>query len=247
MHSPLGVDFHCHLVGSAVLEPAVGPTPKIDLHRWGQRLLGLGQAHHKVFQGCILVPILGHIQSQPCLQDLPADEVVHGLDPAGALPIADGIEGTDGVPSVLDGDPDGVGGRLQISAEALVQELQPDLLAGGEGRVLLYDALAHADGCTEVGEALLQPQVVPPRHGRQVAVPGVSKLVQMDEAVTLQHYIIHLILGPQHAVREGGRRHVFHGPNAELGAVDDVVLAVGVLAAEQVLVEPNGLCAAAED
>jgi len=99
----------------------------------------------------------------------------------------------------------------------------------GEG--LLRDLVADPRG-----ERLVEPQVVPPPHGDQIAEPHVRHLVREvgDQGASL--------LGAgggrveqQRAVGEGDRPGVLHRPGPELGHRDQVELAVGVRPAEVAL------------
>ena len=75
----------------------------------------------------------------------------------------------------------------------------------------------------EGGEALVQPEVVPPSHGDQVPKPHVRHLVQDRVGAVLTHGFRHL--GPKdHRLVEGDASDVLHGAGAELGNEQLVVL-----------------------
>ena len=137
---------------------------------------------------------------------------------------------------------DGVRAGEPIEAEragAVVLEALPHAPFGAP---LVDHAIRHPGG-----ERLVQPEVVPPRHGDQVAVPHVGQLVRDD-------------LGGPFALRQrhGGRvdeqqrlakEHragVLHRPGFEVRHCDHVELGVGVRDGEVVLETGQGLGAGLE-
>ena len=104
--------------------------------------------------------------------------------------------------------------------QALVQRVA---CGGGERRHVL-------------GERLVQPQVVPPAHGHQVAEPHVRQLVQDRHGAALDRGLGDL--GPEHVgLEERHRAGVLHGAGVELRHEQLVVLGERVRDAERALVE----------
>ena len=88
------------------------------------------------------------------------------------------------------------------------------------------------------GEALVQPDVVPPLHRHQVAEPLVGDLVGDDRGHRLER--VHRrrrLVGQQQPLAEGDGAGVLHRPGGEVGDADDVELAEGVGDAEVVVEE----------
>ncbi|MGC0425535.1 hypothetical protein RKD32_001890 [Streptomyces sp. SAI-195] len=148
----------------------------------------------------------------------PGDELAQG---GGALGVGDAVEVEQrggGVPDVLGGDGVGGGALVGVVAPGLAgdAEVGPGVgEAGGLGGGLV----AHV-----LGEGLVQPDVVPPAQGDQVAEPHVRHLVGDDHGAGLP-------LGVRdggaedEVVAEGDEAGVLHGTGVELG---DERLVVGV-------------------
>ena len=140
----------------------------------------------------------------------------------GTLGVGDAVEVDLDVGQVTDLGRDRVGRGQLILLEAPVltdHEARPALgVLGGLGQ----SQVAH-----ELGEGLVEPQVVPPLHGDQVAEPHVRQLVQDRVGASL-----HLSLGgtgTEHvSVAEGHAARVFHGTRVVFGHEDLVVLREGV-------------------
>ena len=140
----------------------------------------------------------------------------------GALGVGDAVEVDLDVGQVADLGRDRVGGGQLILLEAPVladHEARPAFgVLGGLGQ----SQVAH-----ELGEGLVEPQVVPPLHGDQVAEPHVRQLVQDRVGASL-----HLSLGGTRAedvgVTEGHAAGVLHRARVVLGHEDLVVLGEGV-------------------
>lgn len=99
--------------------------------------------------------------------------------------------------------------------------------------------LTHAGHGAEVGEALLEPEIVPPFHSCQVTEPHVSELVQVDVGMHLVGRHGPFIGWLQHIVSEGDRADVLHSADAELGHVDHIILGEGEILAEELIVKPD--------
>ena len=114
--------------------------------------------------------------------------------------------------------PDGVAGRAEVDAVALE-------LAGREEAGPAVGEAGGADRGPAGGprrERLVEPQVVPPLHGHQVAEPHVRHLVQEDLG-DLAALVVGRGAAQQHAVAPGDAAPVLHGA-AHVGHEDLVVL-----------------------
>lgn len=91
----------------------------------------------------------------------------------------------------------------------------------------------------EGGEGLVQPEIVPPFHGDEVAEPHVAKLVQVCiaeascllKSLLLSSEKVNLVIG--HA------SHVLHGTGIELCDKDLVIFVEWIAASKQISVELN--------
>lgn len=97
-------------------------------------------------------------------------------DSRASLEVADVIKDLVHIKSVTDRHVDGVTGADTVKAEstlhALIDELRPNL----PFRVQVVDGVPSDPG----SKAFVEPQLIPPVHGNQVAKPLVSKLVSND-------------------------------------------------------------------
>ena len=154
------------------------------------------------------------------------------LEDRGPLPVGDAVEVQEGLVGRGDLVGDAVGGG------ALVLDVGPQLHAGVEvepDRRVAAHVLERQVGHVG-GEGLVEPQVVPPAHGDQVAEPHVGQFVGevlrppgqlvLGGRVTEDHRV---------GVPDGG--DVLHAAPVELGHEDLVVLAERVGLGEEVLVE----------
>mmetsp|Transcript_585 Transcript_585/g.1032 ORF Transcript_585/g.1032 Transcript_585/m.1032 type:complete len:328 (+) Transcript_585:960-1943(+) len=119
----------------------------------------------------VLVP--AHVEAQALLEVLKAEHGAQHADHAGALAVGDGVEHLLHLLRVRDGHLDGVAGAegVQTQRGGLVvhRELVPHLPVG--------EQLVRGPGLRPAGEPLVEPEVVPPGHGHQVAEPLVRQLV----------------------------------------------------------------------
>ena len=140
----------------------------------------------------------------------------------GTLGVGDAVEVDLDVGQVPDLGRDRVGGGQLILLEAPVLADHEAGPAFGVLRGLGQGEVAH-----ELGEGLVEPQVVPPLHGDQIAEPHVRELVQDRVGASL-----HLGLGGTRAehvgVAEGHAARVLHGARVVLGHEDLIVLREGV-------------------
>lgn len=162
----------------------------------------------------------------------PGDELAQG---GGALGVGDAVEVEEGRCGVGDGL--GVGGD-GVGGGALVGVVAPALAGDGEVDPGVGEAGGFGEGLVAhvFGEGLVQPDVVPPLEGDEVAEPHVGHFVGDDHAAGLA-----LGVGDGGAVdefvAEGDEARVLHGAGVEFG---DEGLVVGVegVGLVELLVEP---------
>ncbi len=195
-------------------QPGVGPGVDVAVG-------GGGEGVDEVGEGGVgeLVPFEVDVDAgEEVLLAEPGDELPQG---GGALGVGDAVEveeGGCGVLDVLGGDGVGGGALVGVVAPGLAgdAEVGPGLgEAGGLGGGLV----AHV-----LGEGLVQPDVVPPPEGDEVAEPHVGHLVGDDHGAGLPLGVGDG--GPEdEVVAEGDQARVLHGAGVELG---DERLVVGV-------------------
>ena len=97
-----------------------------------------------------------------------------------------------------------------------------------------------------LGEGLVEPEVVPPAHGDEVAEPHVGELVQHGDGAALDLGVGDL--GAEDvALEDGHGAGVLHGAGVELGHEELVVLLERVRAVELLLEELEALPGELED
>ena len=156
-------------VGAGAVEPGVLPGLEVLAARRADRV---GQ----VLETGVSPRVLAEVVLQPGHERLLAGVRAELLEHRLALEVGDGVEVGHRLGHVLHLAADGVGARAHVDAVAL------DLAAGQEDRPAV-GVLGRADGRPAGGpggEGLVEPQVVPPTHGDQVAEPHVGHLVQED-------------------------------------------------------------------
>ena len=180
---------------------------------------GLGERTEKVGQRGVAVLVAAEVAAHGVEEGLDADIRGELLEHRRALGIGDAVEVDLDRLQVRDVRRDRVG-RGQ-----LVLPVGPGLLAVGErgpgtrppGR------LGLAQHAGERGERLVQPEVVPPPHGHQVAEPHVRQLVQDRLGPALVRGVGDP--GPENVVlQEGHASGVLHRTGVELGHEQLVVL-----------------------
>ena len=195
-------------------QPGVGPGVDVAFG-------GGGEGVDEVGEGGVAEAVAGEVgvdAGEEVLLAEPGDELAQG---GGALGVGDAVEveeGGGGVVDVLGGDGVGGGALVGVVAPGLAgdAEVGPGVgEAGGFGEGLV----AHV-----LGEGLVQPDVVPPPEGDEVAEPHVGHLVGDDHGAGLAFGV-----GDGGAVdelvAEGDEAGVLHGAGVELG---DERLVVGV-------------------
>ena len=212
-------------------------SPQSDRSRPG----GLLQRADEVGERGVAPRVRGEVAAQPGQERLQPDVGDELLEHRRALGVGDAVEVD------LDGLQVGDVGRHRVGGGQLVLPVGPALLDVGERRpglgVLGGGGLAEHRG--ERGERLVEPQVVPPAHGDEVAEPHVRHLVQHGLGAPLVHRPRDA--GAEDVVleeRDGGG--VLHRARVELRHEQLVVLAEGVPHAEALVEEPEALLGLAE-
>ena len=98
----------------------------------------------------------------------------------------------------------------------------------------------------EGGKALVQPEVVPPAHGNEIAEPHVGHLVEDDVGAVLARRLGHFRTEDERFV-EGDRADVFHSAGRELGHEELVVLLKRIRILVGLAVEVEALLGQGED
>ena len=131
----------------------------------------------------------------------------------------------------------------RVGRGQLVLTVRPGLLRSGEGgpRLLrVAGVLRSSQGRHELREGLVQPQIIPPLHGDQVAEPHVSQLVQNGDGAALAQGLRNL--GTEDvSLQVGHAARVLHCAGVELGHEQLIVLLEGVGGLELLLVELEAL------
>lgn len=146
-------------------------------------------------------------------ESLYAEVVGNHANGGAALEVADMVKDLVDVEGIADGDVDRVTGADAIQAEsvlhALVDKLGPNLPVGVQ--------VVHSVPSDPGSEAFVEPQLIPPVHGDQVAEPLVSKLVgdNVGDGV-LESSIRSLLVKEDLSSTVGNETPVLHGAVSEL-------------------------------
>lgn len=146
-------------------------------------------------------------------ESLYAEVVGNHANGGAALEVADMVKDLVDVEGIADGDVDRVTGADAIQAEsvlhALVDKLGPNLPVGVQ--------MVHSVPSDPGSEAFVEPQLIPPVHGDQVAEPLVSKLVgdNVGDGV-LESSIRSLLVKEDLSSTVGNETPVLHGAVSEL-------------------------------
>ncbi len=197
-------------------QPGVGPGVDVAV---GAR----GEGVDEVGEGGVGEPVAGEVGVDAGEEVLLAEPGHQLAQRGGALGVGDAVEVEQGGRGVGDGV--GVGGD-GVGGGALVGVVAPGLA----GHTELGPGVGEAGGLGEglvahvLGEGLVEPDVVPPAQGDEVAEPHVGHLVGDDHGAGLAFGV-----GDGGAVdevvAEGDQAGVLHGAGVELG---DERLVVGV-------------------
>ncbi len=223
------LDLWTQRVDAGGLQPQVGPALEVAAARALELRREVPQ--RRVAER-VALEVGGHTGEELVLADVGDELAEHRR----ALGVRDAVEVDLHVLQVVDGRVDRVG------AGELVLVVGPRLLAGverGPGARPL-GALGRGQGRDVGREGLVEPQVVPPLHGDQVAEPHVRELVQDRRDPALLHGVGDL--GAEHvALDEGHGARVLHRARVELGDEQLVVLRERVRVVEALLVEREAL------
>ncbi len=218
-----------------LLKPHVGPGLEVA----ARGLLELGeQVGERGVGVVVLAHVLGHAGEELVLPH-PGDQL---LEHRGALGVGDAVEVDLHILEVADV------GHDRVGRGELVLAVGPGLLQGVEGHpvVLPLGGLHRGQGGHVLREGLIEPQVVPPLHGDEVAEPHVGQLMQHGDRATLDAGTRRL--GAEDIVlQERDAARVLHGARVELGDKELVVLLEGVVHLELVLVEVEALLGLVKD
>ncbi len=161
-------------------------------------------------------------------EDFRADPAFDHADNGAGLAVADAVEHFLDLRRGFSPGADGAGGAQGVERERVVQVVGD---VGGEvplGVPVLRGLALHPGG-----EALVEPQVVPPLHGDHVAEPLVRHLVRDDGGDVLAAAGCALLLvDEQVGFAVGDGAEVLHRAGLEVGDGDQVELLHGVLDAE---------------
>ena len=230
-----GLDQRTQGVHAGGLEPELRPLAQIAT-------TGLLQLDHEVAQFGVAELVLGEVVADPQHEFGQAHPRNELLEDRAALGVGDSIEVDLDILEVIDGGDD------RVSGWQLVLFVCPAFLHRLEGRPGLgpLGSLGGGEGRCPLREALIEPQVVPPFHGHQVAEPHVGELVEDRHNPTFLDRVGHL--GAKDVrLGERDRARVLHGAGVELGHEKLVVLLEWVRVVEVLLVELETLLGLLED
>ena len=208
------VYFQLERVDSGLLKPIVCPYFEVIYRLLTVRLLMLldclVQAVYKVFQPRILELKALKVLAKALLDDFSAQESIHCLDPTCPFLVRYLVKRIFCVTCIVDIDLNGVGCRSQICIKTCTRKVEKQKF---RVKVALLKAcsLAHTRDRAEVGEALLEPEIIPPVHGREVSKPHMCQFVQMNVIVLPAHNIGPLICWNKNPIGESDSTDVLHG------------------------------------
>ena len=226
---PVRIDLEVSAQGvhPAGLQPLLGEVAQVAPG-------GLGEGGQQVGEPGVAPGVLGEIGADAGQELLLPDEGDQLAQRRGALGVGDAVE------VEFDGlQVDHVGGD-RVGARQLVLPVGPGFARVGEGgpRIVPRGAAVADLALREVGgpfgEGLVEPQVVPPGHGDQVAEPHVGELVQ-DRVVPAFVGGVGRPGAEQVLVADRHAAGVLHGPGVELGDEDLGVVGERVGEAEVLL------------
>jgi hypothetical protein len=172
------------------------------------------------------------------------EELLHG---GRTFHVGDAVEDRIGDAGVDDLASDGMRGNHLVRNVASPFELKE----GGHGRLVVDGLegtlqLLEAKEGNECGEGLVEPEVVPPLHGHQVAKPVVRQLMS-DDAGKHEHLLCRNLFSEEQRVVEGDHSCIFHGAPSVLMREHLVVFVEGEGVIEKLLVKFHRLNGELED
>ena len=222
------LDLRAQGVDAAGLQPLLGEAVKVLAGRLLQRTQQVGELGVRVG---MFGEVLAHAGEEVLFAHV-GDQL---LQHRGALGIGDAVE------ALVNRLQVNHVGRDRMGRGHLVLHIGPALTGIGEADPRVDSAEAVDDPllgevAAPFGEALIEPQVVPPAHGHQVAEPHVRQLME-DGVVAL------LVVGRGHLravevlVADRHRAGILHGAGVVLGHEQLVVLREGIGAPEGLLID----------
>mmetsp|Transcript_27893 Transcript_27893/g.64826 ORF Transcript_27893/g.64826 Transcript_27893/m.64826 type:complete len:240 (-) Transcript_27893:531-1250(-) len=159
------------------------------------------------------------------------------LDHRCTFAIGDGIKNLLHLLRMVDGDLDGVRAAQAVKAHGSGLRVRGKLVPHCEVGENLVGRIVF----TPRSEALVEPQVIPPRHGYEIPEPLVCQLVSHNDA-----HPLHLVPGSSLSDEEvhlpvRDQAPIFHGPSRKLRDGNHVKLRQRVRDAEVVIIAVQGL------
>ena len=198
---------------------------------------GALQLNQQVIQDGVAPAVLIEVHLQSSHEVLLANPRHHLTQHRSALRVRNAVEVHLNIGKVTDLS------HNRVSRRQLILTVRPGLLRCGEGgpRLLrVAGVLRSSQGRHELSERLVQPQVVPPLHGDQVAEPHVSQLVQNGDSAALTQSLRNL--GTEDvSLQVSHAASVLHRTGVKLGHEQLIVLLERVRGLELLLVELEAL------
>ncbi|GBD27086.1 hypothetical protein HRbin30_02430 [bacterium HR30] len=173
---------------------------------------GCAEFAPEVVSGGVGFPVLLQVGTHALAERIHAEKAFDHPHHRCAFPIGDDVEAFGCLFGVGDGKRDGMGGHQSVELKGALEgsnEVAPEIPL----RVELSSDL----GTNERGERLVEPQIVPPSHGHQVAPPHVSEFVGCrGENGFARANGGSLRVGRNHGEPVGNGPWVFHGPGLEI-------------------------------
>ncbi len=228
------VEVRAKCVEPGRLQPLPAPVGQVTAR-------GLLQCGEQVVERGVVESVGTKVIAQPGQEVLQADIGHQLFEHAGALGVGDAVE------VHLDGGQVGNVSGDRMRRGQLVLPVGPGLFGIGEGGPGLgeFGRFALAQHRGEGGERLVEPQVIPPPHGDQVAEPHVCHLVQHRLGAPLIGCPGDLA-AKDVVLQERHRAGVLHRPRVELGHEQLVILAERVRDAKVLVVEAKTLLGLSE-
>ena len=193
----------------------------------------LGESAPQIVGGRVGLAVLAHVQPDSVAEPILAQVALDHPEDRATLLVGDGVERLACLLRVLHLGADGVRAleRVEVQGGALADlEIHPHAPGWLPG---VDDLVGHPGG-----ERLVEPEVVPPDHGDEIAEPLMRELVRDHLSDALLHVERRgLRIEQERHFPERDGRGVLHRARLEVGNSDLVQLAVRVRLAEVVLEE----------